>query len=119
MRIPVFRSFFSLWVALAFIFSGLLSASAEEFHCEVLTVEGKVLATDPDGNERTLQEGECVALAETVALLVERRLAGVTWQAPLDPAAPHVTAPPEPARRAPVGRLLLAGLFLALKFRQT
>jgi len=29
--------------------------------------------------ERTIDSGECGALAETVAMLVERRLAGVAW----------------------------------------
>ncbi len=50
--------------------------------------------------DRMLPEGECDSLAETISLLVERRLAGVAWHAPpVSPPAPATqpTAPAAPA----------------------
>ena len=51
----------------AFLFTGVPSTAAEDdFHCEVLSVEGKVLVTDSDGNERVLLEGDLLSAGDTV-----------------------------------------------------
>lgn len=64
--------------------------------------------------ERSLPRDDCGALAETVAMLVERRLDGVAWRSPAVPPpelpsspAPPLPAPPpprEPPRAAPRAR---------------
>jgi len=53
--------------------------------------------------ERTVATADCGALAETVALLVERRLGGVEWQAPIGPLVAR-PAPPPPRAAARVAR---------------
>lgn len=49
--------------------------------------------------DRTLPAGECDSLAETISLLVERRLAGVAWHAP--PVSPPAPAAQSAAPAAP------------------
>jgi hypothetical protein len=52
--------------------------------------------------ERTLPADECAPLAETIAVLVERRLDGVAWHAPaVDPPVPPRAPTPRAAERAP------------------
>lgn len=53
--------------------------------------------------DRPLPVGECESLAETIALLVERRLAGIAWHAP--PVAPPApVARPTPPAAPPTAR---------------
>jgi hypothetical protein len=61
---------------------------------------GQVLA------ERVLPAGECAALADAIALLVERRVQGIDWEGtvPSGAAAPEVPPPPPPPPRAPPPR---------------
>ena len=51
---------------LAATFAGMPQAIAEEFHCEVLGLRGKVTATSSAGEERSLSEGDLVSPGETV-----------------------------------------------------
>jgi hypothetical protein len=50
---------------LLFFCLGIAQAD-EEFHCEVLTLQGKVTAMNPAGEVRTLKEGDLVASGEIV-----------------------------------------------------
>jgi len=103
-------------------FSLELRGSGDDVHAVLVDRSGETLL------DRTLPSGECTAVADTVALLVERRLEGVSWE------APPVEPPPRPARTktAPPSRPtptraverprisfdLLAGIFFETGFEE-
>jgi hypothetical protein len=84
------------------------AASGARFRLQLVGAGASLDLTlrDDDGEvllARTLDTEECSALAETIAMLVERRLQGIAWRATLvappelpPAAAPSPPAPPEP-----------------------
>ena len=66
MRASTIKAFCGCLSLAALFFAGVPVMAEEEFHCEILSVEGKVLVTDPDGAERDVHEGDLLSAGDVL-----------------------------------------------------